>query len=164
MLFSIYLYDLKSFLVRNQVPGIKCEVNEEDVYIYIKLLVLLFADDTIIFGNNKEDLQLALDVFEKYCTEWKLTVNISKTKIVVFSGGRLPKNLKFLFKGSELEIVKEYKYLGVFLGRSGSFTRAKKHIADQANIAVFSLLRKIRILNLPLELQFDLFNKTAIWL
>ena len=159
MLFSIYLYDLKSFLVRNQVPGIKCEVNEEDVYIYIKLLVLLFADDTIIFGNNKEDLQLALDVFEKYCTEWKLTVNISKTKIVVFSGGRLPKNLKFFFKGSELEIVKEYKYLGVFLGRSGSFTRAKKHIADQANIAVFSLLRKIRILNLPLELQFDLFNK-----
>ena len=101
MLFSIYLYDLKSFLVRNQVPGIKCEVNEEDVYIYIKLLVLLFADDTIIFGNNKEDLQLALDVFEKYCTEWKLTVNISKSKIVVFSGGRLPKNLKFFFKGSE---------------------------------------------------------------
>ena len=64
--------------------------------------------------------------FEKYCTEWKLTANISKTKIVVFSGGRLPKNLKFFFKGSELEIVKEYKYLGVFLGRSGSFTRAKK--------------------------------------
>ena len=70
MLFSIYLYDLKSFLVRNHVPGIKCEVNEEDVYIYINLLALLFADDTIIFGNNKEDLQLALDVFEKYCTEW----------------------------------------------------------------------------------------------
>ena len=39
------------------------------------------------------------------------------------------------------------------------FHTCKKHIADQANIAVFSLLRKISILNLPLELQFDLFNK-----
>ena len=39
------------------------------------------------------------------------------------------------------------------------FHTCKKNIADQANIAVFSLLRKIRILNLPLEMQFDLFNK-----
>ena len=59
----------------------------------------MFADDTVIFGNSKEDLQLSLNVFGKYCDDWKLTVNISKTKVMVFLGGRAPSNLKsFLCK------------------------------------------------------------------
>ena len=62
---------------------------------------------------------------------------------MIFSGGRVPKNLKFYFKGNELQIVNEYKYLGIFVTRTGTFFRTKKHIADQANIALFSLLRKI---------------------
>ena len=71
-----------------------------------------------------------------------------------------------------LEIVNEYKYLGVFLGGSGSFVSTKKHIAEQANKAVFSsvpdhclsfyfaLMKKIRNLDLPIDIQIDLFNKT----
>ena len=78
---------------------------------------------------------------------------------MVFSGGRIQANLHFYFKGTEVEIVSEYKYLGIFLARSGSFLKAKKQIAEQANIAVFSLLRKIRHLNLPIDMQIDLFNK-----
>ena len=37
-----------------------------------------------------------------------------------------------------------YKYLGIYLGRSGSFVAEKKHIAEQANKELFSLLKKIR--------------------
>ena len=58
-----------------------------------------------------------------------------------------------------MEILSEYKYLGIYLSRSGSFLNCKKHIAEQANIAMFALLRKIRVLNLPIEMQIDLFNK-----
>lgn len=57
--------------------------------------------------------------------------------------------------------MNEYKYLGIFLTRSGSYLTTKKHIADQANNALFSLLRKIRILDLPIDMQVDLFNKTV---
>ena len=121
---------------------------------------MLFADDTVIFGNSKEDLQSALNVFSEYCDEWKLTVNISKTKVMVFSGGRLPNNLRFYFKNTELQIVNEYKYLGIFVSRTDTFLKTKRHIAEQANIALFSLLRKIRVLNLPIQMQVDLFNKT----
>ena len=35
-----------------------------------------------------------------------------------------------------------------------------KNIAEQANIALFSYLRKIRHLNLPTDMQVDLSNKT----
>ena len=135
ILFSIYLNDLQAFLDRNQVSGVTWDVNNENMFIYIKLLILLFADDTVIFATNKEELQVALNVFEQYCDKWRLTVNISKTKIMIFSGDRPPANLHFYFKGIEIEIVSEFKYLGIFLARTGSFLKTKKHIADQANIA-----------------------------
>ena len=164
LLFSIYLNDLKGFFNAHKVPGIPCESLDENMSAFIKIIVLMFADNTVIFGNSKEDLQLALNVFGKYCDDWILTVNIyiykKKTKVMVFSGGRAPSNLKFYFKGSELQIVYEYKYLGIFLSRNGTFLRTKRHIAEQANIPLFSLLRKIRALNLPIQMHVDLFNKT----
>ena len=161
LLFSIFLNDLKGFLHMHKAPGLTCNTNIDDHFlVYIKLFVLLFADDTVIFSNNCDDLQKTLNVFEKYCNEWKLTVNTSKTKIVIFSGGRAKQDHKFYFNGEQIEVLNEYKYLGVFLSSNGSYTKAKKHIIDQANNAMFSLLRKIRALNLPIDLQVELFNKT----
>lgn len=159
LLFSIYLNDLKSYLDDHNAPGVKCELNDENISVFFKLFILLFADDTVLFGNSSDELQNTLSIFENYCNEWKLTVNVSKTKIVIFSGGRIPQDQKFQFGGEEVEIVSDYKYLGVILSRSGSFLKAKKYIADQANTALFSLLRKIRTLNLPIDMQIDLFNK-----
>ena len=49
------------------------------------MLILLFADDMVLFGNSKEDLQFALNKFENYCDKWRLTVNTSKTKVMIFS-------------------------------------------------------------------------------
>ena len=160
LLFSIYLNDLQHYLHSNLAPGVICESEEGDnIVVFLKLFILLFADDTVLFSNNMSDLQTTLNIFESYCRTWKLTVNTNKTKIMIFSGGRMPKNQKFYFKGKEIEIVNEYKYLGIFLARSGSFLKAKNHIVEQANNALFSLQRKIRFLNLPIDLQFDLFNK-----
>ena len=51
----------------------------------MKLFLLLYADDTVIFSETKEDMQHALLEFEEYCYNWKLQVNASKTKIVIFS-------------------------------------------------------------------------------
>ena len=59
----------------------------------------------------------------------------------------------------EIEIVNEYKYLGILLGQSGSFLATQKHIAEQASKAMFSLLQKIKCSSLPFDIQIDLFNK-----
>jgi hypothetical protein len=37
-----------------------------------------------------------------------MKVNVDKTKIVVFSKGRLPKNLIFNHNGTNIEIVKDF--------------------------------------------------------
>ena len=138
-----------------------CDSGEdENIFIFLKIFVLLFADDTVLFSNTKEDLQIKLNIFENYCTAWKLSVNTSKTNIKIFSGGRLAKDQKFYFNGYKLDTLSEYKYLGILLARSGAFAKAKKHIIDQANSAPFSLQRKIRSLNLLIDIQIEIFNKT----
>ena len=73
----------------------------------------MYADDTVILSESRTDLQFALNVFGQYCAEWKLTVNIEKTKILIFAKGRLSKYDKYYFNSKSLEIVNEYKYLGI---------------------------------------------------
>jgi ferredoxin-thioredoxin reductase catalytic subunit len=50
--------------------------------LFIKLFILLYADDTVIFSETREEMQNMLDVFTDYCKQWKLYVNIDKTKAV----------------------------------------------------------------------------------
>ena len=109
-LFSIFLNDLEQYFNFEYVPGIKCEINYENIYVLLKLFILLYADDTVIFSKEGNHLQNALYAFENYCKTWKL-----KTKILIFGRGRPNGNLHFFFESNEIDIVSEYKCLGIFL-------------------------------------------------
>ena len=61
-----------------------------------KIFMLLYADDIVVFANTQEQLQNSLDLLLEYCNKWKLTINVSKTKVTVFrKGGVLPQNMGF---------------------------------------------------------------------
>ena len=63
----------------------------------LKLFLLLYADDIVIFSETEKGLQTGLDILYAYCQSWKFKVNIQKTKVMVFrKGGFLPKNLRFV--------------------------------------------------------------------
>ena len=47
-------------------------------------ILMLFADDMIILGKEKDDWQTTFDLLETYSHEWGLQVNTDKTNIVVF--------------------------------------------------------------------------------
>ena len=123
LLFTLFLNDLEHFL-HQHTPGINVD---DDISVVLKLFILLYADDTVIFGENPEEHQQSLNVFHKYCEIWKLTVNTEKTKVMIFSNGRISKNVHFYLNNKDLEIVSEFKYLGIYLSRSGAFNAAKKH-------------------------------------
>ena len=76
--------DLDDFLTRDPSAGLEFETQEDEMFIYLRLIVLLYADDTVLLANNETDLQRTLDEFDTYCKTWKLNVNIDKTKVVVF--------------------------------------------------------------------------------
>ena len=54
---------------------------------------------------------------------------------------------------NDIEIIKEYKYLGVVFSLTASFLNARKRIAEQAKKAMYLLFMRINNLNLPLDLQ-----------
>lgn len=110
-------------------------------------------------AESSNDLQTALNLYASYCKLWKLDINSDKTKIMIFSKGRVG-NHSFMINGVQLEVVTEYKYLGILFNRSGSFLTAKKYIANQASRAMFNLLKKARSLLLPIDIQIELFQKT----
>ena len=75
-----------------------------------------------------------------YSQHLKLTVNINKTKILIFrSGGILPKNLVFTYDGKELDFVDDFKYLGISFTAGGAFTHAMYTLAGQTGKAIFKL-------------------------
>jgi hypothetical protein len=56
----------------------------------------LSADDTVIFAESEKDWQNALNTFKWYCDQWKLKINVDKTKVLIFSKGNIRRNLKFI--------------------------------------------------------------------
>ena len=161
VLFSIYLNDLENFLLANTGLGISFDCNSVDWSLYFKLIVLLYADDTVLIADNEKDLQKTLDLFYDDCELWKLKVNINKTKIVVF-GARKIDNMLFRMGDNTIEIVGKYKYLGVFFSKSRSFLHCRKHIVEQARKAMYLLFSRINNFYLPTDLQLKLFDHTVL--
>lgn len=81
-LFSLYINDLENFLLEKNIVGLQSISNEieNELLLHLKLLILFYADDTVIMAESTEDLQNALNEFYSYCTQWKLNVNVIKQK------------------------------------------------------------------------------------
>jgi len=53
------------------------EVTDIDGYIqYIKIMLLMYADDTILISESNISLQNTLDDFVDYCNTWKLKLKL----------------------------------------------------------------------------------------
>ena len=89
----------------------------------MKLYLLLYADDTIILAESHVELQAALNTMYLYCKQWKLEVNASKTKIVIFKkrSSNLDVNPVFTFNVENINIEDEFTYLGTVFMSNGSF-------------------------------------------
>ena len=124
-----------------------------------KMFPLLYADDTVICAESPGELQAALDAMNEYCRKWKLEVNSTKTKIMIFSRGKVRKLPRFTYDGKQIEIVFDFQYLGLKFNYNNQFKVAPKHLYDKAAIAMFTLLRKAKCLMLPVEKQIELFDR-----
>ena len=127
LLFAIHLNDFESFMSFNNCSGIDIDIQEENLMIFIKLFVILYADDTILLSDNAKQFQETLNIFYEYCKSWKLNINIEKTKIMIFGDYSRTRTVSFSIAGAEIEIVKSFKYLGVLFTKNGRFVQYVKH-------------------------------------
>jgi hypothetical protein len=54
---------------------------------------LLFADDLAVGTTTSIGMQRAINSIKKYCEEWKVKININKTKTVIFKKGEKIKQI-----------------------------------------------------------------------
>ena len=114
----------------------------------------LYADDTIIYTANKSQetshktIQKALTDLSDWCTTNKLTINIQKTKVLHFRGGRRKQyptqhQTPLLLNNTPLDTVEHYTYLGTTLDHKLSGEQQVKKVTQTANCRL-TTLAKIR--------------------
>ena len=168
LLFAIYLNDFEMFL-SNKYKGLDSfsheaskYLSDDDVEMFLRLYVLLYADDTIIMAESPKELQKGLNAVFEYCLSWKLSVNTSKTKVVVFSKGKVRNAPNFVFGTVALEVVDDYTYLGVIFNFNGKFKKAIDTQILAAQRALFVLQKKAKKLKLSIDIQIELFDRTIL--
>ena len=131
MLFALFLNDFSCFLQDkchglNVLPKkLNTQARQNEIRVYIKLFTLLYADDTLILAESPDDLQNALNALYEYCNTLSLHVNLDKTKIVVFSRGKVGKLPSFHFNNRELSVVDDYIYLGITFNYNNDFKKRR---------------------------------------
>ena len=95
LLFNIFINDIGEDLLLDDVPILHDS----------RISHLLYADDLVLLSTSESGLQSNIDRVHAFCKLWGLSINISKSKIMVFSkSGRVPKD-KFKYKLGGDEIV-----------------------------------------------------------
>ena len=105
-LFGLYIDEIADFLTRD--GGGAVDLSGTPVHI------MLYADDIVLVSESQGGLQRHLQVLEDFCMQRGLTVNLGKTKVMIFHTSQQGMaHASFTFARGPVEIVTSYVYLGV---------------------------------------------------
>ncbi len=134
LLFNLFINDLVYGLNR-----LKCGL----ICGNTPLSVLLYADDIVLLSDKEEHLQILLNYLSEWCTEWGLSINFNKSKVIHF---RTPSTSRTVYEfqsgNSTVDIVNQYKYLGLILTEHLDYQRMAKVVAQSASRALGLLISK----------------------
>ena len=148
ILVSLFLEDLELFLLENPNSGIN--INE------LSIIILLFADDMVIFAKNPSELQSNIDKLSEYCDKWGLEVNVDKTKTMVFrKRGPLKLDELWTYKGKSVD---NFSYLGTLFHYTGSFAQNREYLSSKALKALNVLLVNCSKFRLSAKILCQLFD------
>ncbi|UYV84200.1 hypothetical protein LAZ67_X001501 [Cordylochernes scorpioides] len=86
--------------------------------------LLLYADDIVLIGDSKINLQLKINILKTYLETNLLTLNEKKSRIMVFrNGGKVARSERWYWLQSPLSVTSKYTYLGYPLTPLISFTQ-----------------------------------------
>lgn len=104
-----------------------------------------YADDFVLYSSSKNlrasqnEFQIALNTFCNILDEMGLELSASKSKVCIFSRGFRKLQIELKLQSQNLELVDNYKYLGVWIDRS---LRWNKHI----NMTVEKVQKNLNLL------------------
>ena len=154
-LFNIFINDLPSVFGSSEDCPIKLG----------SLLIncLMYADDLLLTSESKTGLQSCLDKLCSFCSDWKLSINIKKTKVMVFNkSNHLIKGVTLTYNGVTLELVREYCYLGFVITPNGKFKGNFRNLKLKAMKALFSLRKGLQNGSLSVKVALSLFDSLIV--
>lgn len=134
LLFILYLSDFEKFLNEEGVSGV-------GVGPHLEIKCLFYADDLNLFSANINQAIKAVHALEKYCNIWKLQVNVSKTKLLIFESADGPAPPRPTISGLHLEIVKSYCYLGITFNSRGKYELHTSGLSKSVQLCMFAFKR-----------------------
>ena len=150
LLFSLFVNELASYMDKHDNGGI-CVTND-----FTNMGILMYADDVADVSDMPILLQRKLNQLEQFCDHWGMAVNLEKTKIVVFrNGGVLRSYENWSYKGTPVEVVKHYNYLGLLFSSKLSWTPTRENLAAKGKRALYQIQVVIKKLGgLPISEAF----------
>jgi hypothetical protein len=154
LIFSLLINDVAEKVSKNGKHGVQFLPGLQEIFL------LLFADDICLISTTPAGLQNQINNLEKASEALGLTVNLNKTKVMIFrKGGHLAKAEKWFYKGKQIEVVNSYKYLGFTLTTKLSFDIALEEFAGRAKRKVVEILKTMwRLECFDGSLFFKLFD------
>ena len=137
LLFALYISDIDDIFKALEVEGIRgVNINH-----YTAIHVLAYADDLVILAENAAHLQKKLDILHSYCNELGLTVNVSKTKVLIFNHCHPSTDYSgsFTYGGKNVQVVRDFTYLGVTFCDCGKFHKHFDAIKPKVAAAASSI-------------------------
>ena len=124
---------------------------------FLKLHVLLYADDTVVFSGTAKDIKNAINATLRYCDNnmWK---NSGKTEYMMFSRNKIRKNHAITAYGHTIERVETFCYLGIVFRPNNILQARMKHINDKAKKALYKLKILLSRVDLQLRSRLHIFD------
>ena len=93
-----------------------------------------------------------------FCIKWGLSINISKTKVIVFGSNSRSKIIDFKIGNQIIERTDKYCYLGIVIHQNGNFYTALNELRKKALRALYGLKRVIIRKSLSFDALIKLFD------
>ena len=153
IIFNLFIQELSTFLNEN-CPGIFIT----DAISPVRCI--LYADDVAHYLETVNNLQVQLNKLSEFCKEYKLSVNMKKTEIIVFrNGGPLRSSEKCRFEGSNVKTTPVYNYMVLLFTPKLSWSAAKYKLVAQAKNVIYSITSYQRnFRHFPYTEYFKLFD------
>ncbi len=119
LLYALFVNGIEYNLLANGCSYINIDNDALDNS--IQLLVVMYAEHTILIADSEENVQKAITCMEIYSGTWKLIVYETKTKVIICDKTKVKKHIKFIYIGVKLELVHNFKYLGLIINFNVSF-------------------------------------------
>ena len=104
---------------------------------------LFYADDLCLIAPTRSSMQEMLTICQEYCSEFCLTFNVKKSKVLYF--GKANTHVSdLMLDGKPLEFVKQWKYLGVTVTAGSSLCFSARPALASFYRAVNSILSVLR--------------------